>query len=231
MRKFLFWFGVTLQVLFVLIVGLFVWQRVTQEPKREPWPGGFSQPGTALELPRSVADVHDTLQSLGTDGIRKQHQALTVDSFGIIPTYWILFSLMGWILMQRRIPGATLAGACLIVLISAAAAFDYRENIGIARILNSYPNDPTREIVDATRKASLVKGILIFATIGVTSLLFLRRPGWIMTIGAYLVFVAGIGLVGALYCNSAIELAFGLTTLGLFLSGITFCTNAFQSEF
>jgi hypothetical protein len=231
MRKLVFRFGIVLQVLFVLVVGLLVLQHITQKPKPGHWPGGFSQPTMALELPRSVSDVHATFQLLGQDGVRAQRQALTADSFGFIPTYWILISLMGWLLMQRRIPRATLAGACLIALITAAATFDYRENSGIAQMLNSYPNDPAHEVVEATRSSSLVKWTLTFAAIAVMSLLFLRRHDWVVAIGAYFLLVAGIGLVGTLYYNSAIEWAFGLTVLGLFLSGLTFCTKAFLSEF
>jgi hypothetical protein len=229
-RKLVLSFGVVLQVLFVTLVVLSLLQRTSQKSTPKGWPGGFSQPTMALELSRSPKDVHATFELLGPNGVKAQRRALTFDSFGFVPTYWILSSFMGFILTRREIPYATLLGVCVVTLITAAAVFDYRENAGIAQILSNYPHDPSVEIVNATRCASLTKWALTFVSVGTMSLLFIGRKRWITAIGMYLLLVAGVGFFGVLYCYSAIELAFGWTALGLFLSGITFCTKAFLKE-
>jgi hypothetical protein len=229
-RKLVFSFGIALQVLFVIFVVLSVLQRTSQRSAPKHWPGEFSQPTMSLELSRSPLDVHATFELLGPNGVKAQRRALSFDSLGFIPTYWILFFFMGFILTRVQIPGATLLGVCVVTLITTAAVFDYRENAGIAQILSSYPHDPSSEIVNGTRCASLTKWALTFVTVGTISLLFIGSKNWIAAIGAYLLLVAGIGLFGVLYYYSVIELAFGLTALGLFLSRITFCTEAFLNK-
>jgi len=126
---------------------------------------------------------------------------------------------MGWILAQRNIPCASFLGFAVISLITAGAAFDYLENVGVARMLRGYPYDPVPQIVDATRRISLVKWTMIFGSWAILSSLFFRRRDWLPAIGVYFLLVAGIGLVGVIFFHPVIEVAFALMAIGLFYLG------------
>lgn len=142
MRRLIASFGISLQALFIIATGLLLWQHTMQPAESRDWPGGFSRAALALELPISSRAVQQTFQLLGDEGIKRQHQALIVDSYGFIPTYWLVIGLLGWLLMMRSIRLAKTAGLLVIALITMAAAFDYRENTGISQTLNRISGRP-----------------------------------------------------------------------------------------
>jgi len=222
-------FGIVLQILFVVIVVSIIYQWKTN--LSNSWPDGFSQPTVALELASSVTTAHQTLQLLGPQGVKRQHQALIADSIAFIPLYWVVLSSLGAILTYRRIRFAGSAGILVIVLVTAAAIFDYRENSGIAKILGAYPNDPSFALVEATRTASLTKWSLIFAASAVSSLLFLPRADWIGLVGVYQFVVAAMGLIGVISRHTIIELATALMTINLLLIGMSFSSKRYYRDF
>src|SRR5205814_4361375 len=101
----------------------------------------------------------------------------------------------------------------------------------IAKMLRAYPQEVLPQIVDTTRRNSLIKWILTFASVAVLSLLFFRSRGWIRANAILFLGMAAICLIGVILFHPAIEIAFALMAVSLFISGITLCTNAFLEEF
>jgi hypothetical protein len=178
-------------------------------------PGGSSSrisPILAMELLRDPADMP---KILGT-GEDLQHNRIVMTDliqvdFAFIPTYTLLFLLVGALLFQRD---ARVYGILLGVLALSAAAFDVLENTAILNVLSNGSRVP--------HPWSVAKWALIFAGFAIVAYvyldltlpLFLRILGFIAA-GISLL-TAAVGLAGVAMASDRL-IQMGSKLMGLSL--------------
>ncbi len=209
-------------ILILCLAGIWARMYATQSFDPPPLvPGSLHSPIVAMELVRSPAEVRsllrDPMGQHNRDVMRKQ---IRLDWL-FIGTYWLLFSLLGLVLLNCRWPGARLLGVVVVLGAFAAAQWDIFEDLGILLVLDTPVGDLNETMPANIRTASLVKwGLLSLVEAGL-AFLFLAygRKEWfprLLTTAAGLSFAAAsiLGL-GGLFWNRAIEWSSLALSLGL----------------
>jgi hypothetical protein len=175
----------------------------------DKYPGGFTLPVIALELPAS-ADALTTLLA-NPQCRRQQARGLVLDSFVNIPLYGLWLAGMSVLLICSRAPIIRLAGITSLVTLIVGVVCDYTENhfMGIAiRHQGSFTDQMAAQI----RGPSMLKWFAIFLTVALLSALFIRIglsgciAGWI--VAACFVASFGIDLAALAYRLPLLELVF-----------------------
>ncbi len=96
------------------------------------------------------------------DEIKK---SLDVDNLRLIPVYWLLFVCIAVLLAWRNISWATWLAVAAGLSITAAAGFDYLENLRTLEVVRALlDKSASDELVSSMRFASLAKWSFFFAT-------------------------------------------------------------------
>lgn len=189
-------------------------------------PQGLKGRVLAMEMVRSRCDVEAIVGDVSHANRGVMRGSLKVDTYGFIPVYWLLYVLLGLVLIRRGSHWAMWVGAAAIVCGTGAALFDLAENHRILNLLNLPLSVTTDEMAHAVRKVSLLKWALAFITIGLlSSILFSlnRSPHWLLATpgpiaGVLLIAAAILGLFG-LRSNYLLEWAPIPAALGLLYLG------------
>src|ERR1700681_434535 len=84
------------------------------QPSAIKWPAelphGLSKPMLALEFARTVSDVRQIVGDQADPRRAKMLALLRIDTFGFIPTYWLFFLSLSWLLAHRSISNALWLG-------------------------------------------------------------------------------------------------------------------------
>lgn len=172
------------------------------------WPGSFphglSKPMMALEFARTVDDIRQIVGDQGDPRRAQMLALLRIDTFGFIPTYWLFFLSLSWLLAHRSIPYSLWYGVALAVCVTAAALFDFAENQHIRVALETQLSQTAADTVTGIYRSALIKWLLIFVALALSSRLFLGRSDWLAVIGILFLITSLLGSLGLLY-NPAIE--------------------------
>ena len=132
---------------------------------------------------RSPAEVRSLLRDpMGQNNRDVMRKQIRLDWL-FIGTYWLLFSLLGLVLLNCRWPGARLLGVVVVLGAFAAAQWDILlfEDLGILLVLDTPVGDLNETMPATIRTASLVKwGLLALVEAGL-AFLFLaygRKSGF-----------------------------------------------------
>jgi hypothetical protein len=167
-------------------------------------PHGLSKPMLALELARTVDDVEQIVGDQGDPRRAKMLALLRTDTFGFIPTYWLYFLSLSWLLAHRSIPYSFWFGVAVAVCATAAALFDLAENHYIRVTLETPLSQTAADTVRGIYRSSLIKWLLIFVALALLSRLFLERGDLLVIIGILFLITSVLGFVGLRH-NPAIE--------------------------
>jgi hypothetical protein len=211
-------------ILIVLIsLGVYARYKKKEYPERT-LPSWTKNPVLALELVKSKAEIEMTLgedSDPSNQTMREmQRQGLKDDSFVFIPFYWLLIMAMSWLLTRRQIDGALWMGIAAAACVTGAAIFDYMENSGMRKALDTSIANTTDQMAHAIRNPSLAKWALIFIAMALLSGLFWRQ-NWLSAIAVIYLMIGFVGLVGLIY-HQAIEWAFTLMLISIILIAALF---------
>jgi hypothetical protein len=227
-------FGVILCALIVLALGLPYYSKNVKKrkyPERAALPGGLSKPMLALELVRSQAEVEEVLgKDTDESNIVMRNmlkEDLKGDSYAFIPTYWLLFVAMSWLLAHRHWDWAMWMGIAAGACITGAAIFDYLENSRMSAVLETSISNTNKEMALAISTASLIKWGLIFLATALLSALFWRH-NWIGLITILYILSAVVGFAGLIH-RPAIEWSSYLTAIATILVAVIF--SGFPEKF
>lgn len=184
-------------------------------------PHGLSKPMLALEFVRSVNDVQ---QIVGDQGDQRRAQMLAllrIDTFGFIPTYWLFFLSLSWLLAHRSISHSFWFGVTVAVCATAAALFDLAENHYIRVALETPLTQTAADTVAGIYRSALIKWLLIFVALALLSRLFLERGDLLVVIGILFLITSLLGFLGLRH-NPAIEWSYYPLLLTLICVAVTF---------
>jgi hypothetical protein len=176
---------------------------------QDKYPGGFTLPVVALELPCNAKALTALLPS--SQCRDKQARGLVLDNFVNIPLYAIWLAGMCLLLISSRAPILRLAGIASLVTLIVGVVCDYTENhfMGIAiRHQGSFTDQMAAQI----RGPSMLKWLALFLTIALLSALFIRIglsgciAGWV--VAACFVASLVIDLAALTYRLPLLELVF-----------------------
>lgn len=167
---------------------------------------GFTKPVIAMELVRSANDVDQVLADVKRTMPTKEPKkyfcdGLKFDSYGFIPTYWLVLMVFSLLLFRHQFQHAKWLGIAAGICATATAAFDYLENSRMNLALDDH------HLAAGVRQASLYKWGLLFVTVGLLAAMFLWRRDWVMAIGALYLLAALMGFIG-LWHDHLIEWSF-----------------------
>jgi hypothetical protein len=164
----------------------------------------IDSPVLAVELANSAQALQAVLQTSNPNNEQSAKTVLRINNrldLIFIPLYsgflWFFADLIS---TERRGANRYLRFACFICIVGAAV-FDYLEDWGISRTLNS--TQLTDSLVRATRLPSLVKWGLIGSALFLTSILLLRAAPVVYSL-------ATTRLLGVLYGAAGALMIFGL---------------------
>ena len=195
-----------------------------RQPTAIKWPAelphGLSKPMMALEFAETVDDIR---QVVGDQADRRAEMlaSLKIDTFGIIPIYWLFFLSLSWLLAHRSISNAFWLGIAVAVCATVAALFDFAENHYIRVTLETPLSQTTTETVAGIFRSALIKWSLIFVALGLLSRLFLGRNDLLAWIGIFFLLTSVLGFVGLVY-HPAIEWSYLPLLISLIGLAITF---------
>lgn len=184
-------------------------------------PHGLSKPMMALEFARTVGDIR---QIVGDQGDLRRAQMLAllrIDTFGFIPTYWLFFISLSWLLSHRSISYSFWCGVALAVCATGAALCDFAENHHIRVALETPLSQTAADTVAGIYRSALIKWLLIFVALALSSRLFLGRDDWFAIIGILFLITSLLGFLGLLY-NPAIEWSYVPLLITLVCVAFTF---------
>jgi hypothetical protein len=175
----------------------------------DKYPGGFTLPVIALELPPSGGDLTKLLASPQCRD--RQARALVLDSFVNIPLYGIWLAGMSFLFIRSRGLANRLAGIASLITLIVAVICDYTENhfMGIAI---EHQGSFTDQMAAQIRGPSMIKWFAIFLTVALLSTLFIRIglsgsiAGWAVAACFLVSFV--IDLAALAYRLPLLELVF-----------------------
>ena len=201
-----------LGLLFVLVSMRMDCQVVT--PTRLP--DDFKRAGMALQLSGTREDVLTTL-SPQNGQIREELQASISMDFLLILSYTGFLVALSVVLSQVNRPLARWLGPLAAILIVGAAAFDFTENCRMLQVLSMPIDQITDAAASGIRLASLVKWTLLFLTIGVQSIIFLKLMNVYSLFGIAMLAAAITGLIGLRFHQliTPASIGFGVAVLVL----------------
>lgn len=196
-----------LLILLGVVLSLISNYQSRQPPKiqwPEKFPHGLSKPMLALEFARTVDDIQRIVGDQGDPRRANMLALLRIDTFGFIPTYWLFFLSLSWLLGHRSIPYSFWFGVAVAVCATAAALFDFAENHYIRVALETPLSQTGVDTVMGIYRSALIKWLLIFVALALLSGLFLGRSDWLAIIGILFLVTSLLGFVGLRH-NPAIE--------------------------
>ena len=201
-----------LGLLFILVSMRMDCQVVT--PTRLP--DDFKRAGMALQLSGTREDVLTTL-SPQNGQIRTELQASISMDFLFILSYTGFLVALSVVLSQVNRPLARWLGPLAAILIVGAAAFDFTENCRMLQVLSLPIDQITDAAASGIRMASLVKWTLLFLTIGVQSIIFLKLMNVYSLFGIAMLAAAITGLIGLRFHQliTPASIGFGVAVLVL----------------
>lgn len=149
-----------------------------------------------LQVAKSVDEVSNILKGQSSRALNDAKTRLEVDNFPLIPSYWLLFVAVAFLLAQQDLSWATWLAVAAGLSITVAAGFDYLENYRALKILET-PNI-TPPMVHGMHLASIAKWSFIFATVGMLASTFLWRPDSLGLIGYLILIAFVVGCAGTL---------------------------------
>jgi hypothetical protein len=193
---------ILLGVVFSLLSG----HRSPQPPSIKPdkLPHGLSKPMLALEFARTVDDVQKIVGDQGDPRRANMLASLRIDTFGIIPTYWLFFLSLSWLLAHRTISYSFWCGVAVAVCATGASLFDFSENHHIRVALETPLSQTAAETVAGIYRSAFIKWLLIFVALALLSRLFLERRDVLVIIGILFLITSLLGFLGLRH-NPAIE--------------------------
>ena len=211
---------------------------------KRPLPRGLHLPVLAMELLRS--DQDDPSAIVGPAGHdpgndRCQMAAQMYLDFSFIPTYTLLFVLVGAVLYSQ---GYRRHGVLVCLLIIAAAGFDVLENCAILSVLGVPTNSKLLRLLQcvaargsAPRLWSLIKWALIFVVLAVAARVYfdpqlptLRRWMGFLAGGLWLA-ASALGLGGVVFkTDRLIEAATKPMVLGSLVGLAFFATHSWLAQ-
>ncbi|HXC71740.1 MAG TPA: hypothetical protein VN644_17280 [Pyrinomonadaceae bacterium] len=201
-----------LGLLFILVSMRMDCQVVT--PTRLP--DDYKRAGMALQLSGTREDVLTTL-SPQNGQIRTELQASISMDFLFILSYTGFLVALSVVLSQVNRPLARWLGPLAAILIVGAAAFDFNENCRMLQVLSLPIDQITDAAASGIRLASLVKWTLLFLTIGVQSIIFLKLMNVYSLFGIAMLAAAITGLIGLRFHQliTPASIGFGVAVLVL----------------
>ena len=201
-----------LGLLFILVSMRMDCQVVT--PTRLP--DDYKRAGMALQLSGTREDVLTTL-SPQNGQIRTELQASISMDFLFILSYTGFLVALSVVLSQVNRPLARWLGPLAAILIVGAAAFDFTENCRMLQVLSLPIDQITDAAASGIRLASLVKWTLLFLTIGVQSIIFLKLMNVYSLFGIAMLAAAITGLIGLRFHQliTPASIGFGVAVLVL----------------
>lgn len=197
----------------------------SRRPAAIEWPGrfphGLSKPMMALEFARTVDDVGQIVGDQGDSRRARMLALLRIDTFGFIPTYWLFFLSLSWLLSHRSISYSFWCGVTLAVCATGAALFDFAENHHIRVALETPLSQTAADTVAGIYRSALIKWLLIFVALALSSRLFLGRSDWFAIIGILFLITSLLGFFGLLH-NPAIEWSYVPLLMTLVCIAFTF---------
>jgi hypothetical protein len=167
-------------------------------------PGGFEGHIIALEFARSVCDVELIIGDDNHKNRAVMSRILNLDTYFIL-SYWLLFSILGFLMTREGSHWAMWLGLAVIICGTGAAFFDFIENSGIRQVVETPLANTTAAMALAIRDATLVKWCLSFVVslLLAAALIYVNAggvPRWI-GIGSGILLLAGalVGFVGLRY--------------------------------
>lgn len=170
----------------------------------DKFPHGLSQPMLALEFARTPDDIEKTVGAQGDLRRARMLALLRTDTFGLIPTYWLFFLSLSWLLAHRSISKSVWFGLAVAVCATGAALFDFAENHYIRIALETSLPQTAAATVNGIYWSALIKWLLIFVALALLSRLFLGRSDWLSILGILFLVTSLLGFLG-LFHNPAIE--------------------------
>ena len=179
-------------------------------------PDDFKRAGMALQLSGTREDVLTTL-SPQNGQIRTELQASISMDFLFILSYTGFLVALSVVLSQVNRPLARWLGPLAAILIVGAAAFDFTENCRMLQVLSMPIDQITDAAASGIRMASLVKWTLLFLTIGVQSIIFLKLMNVYSLFGIAMLAAAITGLIGLRFHQliTPASIGFGVAVLVL----------------
>jgi hypothetical protein len=164
-------------------------------------PRGFTKPMLALEMARTNEEVKRT-----RDRVRNASSITTgiiFDSIVVIPAYTVLFILFARSETVRPLPYSGL----LQIVIAAAAAADFAENISILRKRPAFP-------------FGAAKWALIALELALVAVVFFQKGGY-WPIGGVVYLLSAIGLTVGVWYVPILEYGFSAMGLALLITGFS----------
>ena len=197
----------------------------SRQPSAIKWPDqfphGLSKPMLALEFVRTIDEVKQIVGDQPDPRRVEMLALLKIDTFGFIPTYWLFFLSLGWLLAHRSISHAFWLGVTVAVCVTGAALFDFAENHYIRVALETPSTQTAADTVTGIYHSALIKWALIFVALALSSRLFLERKDLLVTIGILFLITSLLGFLGLRH-NPAIDCFNFLLLLTLVCVAITF---------
>ncbi|GAC1446126.1 MAG: hypothetical protein NVSMB56_02010 [Pyrinomonadaceae bacterium] len=125
-----------------------------------------------MELAKSRSDIANIIGDIGHPNREAMKFQIKLDTFLFIPSYWLLYGLLGLLMVKRGTTWEMWLGVFAIICGTAAAGFDLMENAGIKESLKLGLDAITDQTACHIRFPSLIKWGLSFATVGLLSPLF-----------------------------------------------------------
>jgi threonine/homoserine efflux transporter RhtA len=125
-----------------------------------------------MELAQSRCDIANIIGDIGHPNREAMHWQIKLDTFLFIPSYWLLYALLGVLMIKRGMTWGMWFGIAAIICGTVAAGFDFVENAGIREALKSGLDIITDQTAKHIRYPSLIKWGFSFATVGLLSPLF-----------------------------------------------------------
>jgi hypothetical protein len=213
-----------LLILAAVIASALAYYRARQ-PTAIKWPAefphGLSKPMLALEFAEAVDDIRQVVGDRADPRRAEMLASLKIDTFGFIPTYWLFFLSLSWLLAHRSISNAFWPAVVVAVCATVAALFDFSENHYIRVALETPLSQTATETVAGIYRSALIKWSLIFVAIGLLSPLFLGRHDLLAWIGIFFLLTSVLGFVGLFY-HPAIEWSYRPLLISMIALAITF---------
>lgn len=157
--------------------------------------GGFSGPVMAMEFVETTeqaAVILDQNDAQNRNALRTQ---IYID-FGWIVGYWLLFVAVSYLLSQRNCPWAYYLATAAAIAATAAAMFDFRENLGMLQVVNHPGMNQQTLAALHIRDAAIIKWTLSFVTMALLALTFYGLNKKLNRIGFLFSLTALAGIIG-----------------------------------
>lgn len=211
----------------VITLALGLWMAMSAEGFQHPkgvefrlrWPSR-PPPILALEMARDMKDVEAVVGREVGGGDRGLMAELQYTDFAFIVSYWAEFLLISYLLSRRErffnripVPAPKVLAAAAGLCATAAAAFDFVENLAILRVLKLAAEPRYDGLARQIYSAAVWKWGLLFVAMSLLSFVFLGRRDWASARGV-LFMLPGLGFLAAAVLGSYAVLTNNMLTVG-----------------